>query len=156
MPISTPKMPHLSINLLQPRLPPSHSPCDDEPPPHHSQEKNRTTVSRQCDEARLQEGLPELRRERVRLVHNISARRLSCPDRTPPAQCRCHCEWRTAGARIVDRRFPEPNRALRELTMSNGTWEAFSSSGRHGGAFLSSTSGALASNVLAAAAEAAV
>ena len=40
--------------------------------------------------------------------------------------------------------------------MSNGTWEAFSSSGRHGGAFLSSTSGALASNVLAAAAEAAV
>ena len=62
-----PNLPHLSVDFLQPLPPLSHGPCRDESPPCHTQ-ANRPALSPQCGEARLQEELPELHRERVRLV----------------------------------------------------------------------------------------
>ena len=64
---SDPKLPHLSVGLLQPRSPLSHSPCSDEPPPCHAH-ANWPALFPQCGKARLQEEQPKLWRERVRLV----------------------------------------------------------------------------------------
>ena len=60
-------VPHLSIDLLQPRPPLSHSPGGDEPSARNAH-ANRLTFFPPRGEERLREELPELRWERVRLV----------------------------------------------------------------------------------------
>ena len=61
------KLLHLPKYLLQPLLPLSHSLCGDEPTPRHTH-ADRPALFPQRSEARLQEELPELWWERVRLI----------------------------------------------------------------------------------------
>ena len=144
-----PKLPHLSVDLLHPWPPLSHSPCGDEPLPCHAH-ANRSTLFSQCGETRLQEKLPKLRGERVRFV-----------DESPPEGCYAPSELLPSDVGMDDglqvceslTSLPGPDRALRELMTSKSTSEVYSSSGRHGGALPSSASVALANTAAGAVAE---
>ena len=130
-----PKLPHPSIELPQPRSPQSYSPCGDERPPCFYQ-VNRLTLFPPRLEVQLQEELPSgghalglstILRQKAAIPLPNSSRPMSVW--MVDSRCGHRLRW-----------FLRPDRALRKLVTSKGTWEAYPSSGSQGGAFPSSIS----------------
>ena len=141
-----PKLLHLSVDL-QPGPPLSHSPCGDELPSCHTH-ANRPALFPQCGEARLQEELAELWRERARLVDDCPLEGCHSPSELLLPDVGADDELQVSKSLTV---VSGPEKTLRELMTSKSTSEAYPSSGSYGGAFPSSPSVVFASTASAAA-----